>query len=77
MQANTNSSTVRKEWRVQHFPNGGCAVHVDIRVSEALAWTAIVNITGASPAYVETLVEELNITANTMLYNLRGALYEH
>ncbi len=29
-----------------------------------------VNITGASPAYVEAMVEELNIRINEMLYNL-------
>lgn len=70
MQANANSSTARKQWRVWHFPNGGCAVRVDIRISNVLTWAATVNITGASPAYVEALVEELNISANTMLYNL-------
>ena len=70
MQANANSSTARKQWCVWHFPNGDCAVRVDIRISNVLTWAATVNITGASPAYVEELVEELNITANTMLYNL-------
>lgn len=70
MQANANSKTARKQWRVWHFPNGDCAVRVDIRISNALTWAATVNITGASPAYVEALVEELNITANAMLYNL-------
>lgn len=71
MQANTNSSTVRKQWCVWHFPSGDCAVRVDIRISNVLTWGATVNITGASPAYVEALVEELNIAANAMLYNLR------
>lgn len=70
MQANANSSTARKQWRVWHFQNGKRAVRVDVRVSNVLTWAATVNITGASPAYVEALVEELNITANAMLYNL-------
>lgn len=70
MQANANSSTARKQWRVWHFPNGDRAVRVDVRISKVLTWAATVNITGVSPAYVETLVEELNITANAMLYNL-------
>lgn len=70
MRANANSSTARKQWCVWHFPNGDCAVRVDIRISRVLTWAATVNITGASPAYVEALVEELNITANAMLYNL-------
>lgn len=30
-----------------------------------------VNITGASPAYVEALVERLNIHINNLLYELR------
>lgn len=70
MQANANSKTVRKQWRVWDFPNGDRAVHVDIRIYNVLTWAGTVYITGASPAYVEALVEELNITANAMLYNL-------
>lgn len=31
-----------------------------------------VNITGASPAYVEAVVEELNIHINATIYNLRS-----
>ena len=70
MQANANSSTARKQWCVWYFSNGDYAVRVDIRISNVLTWAVTVNITGASPAYVEALVEELNITANAMLYNL-------
>lgn len=70
MQANANFSTARKQWCVWHFPNGNCAVRVNIHISKVLTWAATVNITGASPAYVEALVEELNIRANEMLYNL-------
>lgn len=70
MRTNASSKMARKQWCVWHFPNGDYAVRVDIRIANVLTWAATVNITGASPAYVEALVEELNICANAMLYNL-------
>lgn len=70
MQANASSKTGHKFWCVVAadghmylrlvFGTTGCAHNV----------VQAHDITGASPAYVEALVEELNISANTMLYNL-------
>lgn len=70
MQANVNSSTVTKEWACVNlggtltlFLSGGTTGRLPTAMYA-------VDITGASPAYVEAVVEELNIRINEMLYNL-------
>lgn len=69
MQANANSSTARKYWGVTSDPyRRWLFLNVEYNDTDTLdLWH---NITGASPAYVEALVEELNIRINEMLYNL-------
>lgn len=69
MRVNANSSTARKQWRTCDWEFGHWLfVTVDYGGVDTLdVWH---NITGASPAYVEALVEELNIRINEMLYNL-------
>lgn len=70
MQANANSSTARKEW-LCNAPTGRPTLFLSVGKDGFLpTLTAAIDITGASPAYVEALVEELNISANEMLYNL-------
>lgn len=68
MQANVNSSTGRKKWRVRHYYD----TFLEVRYLNASGqeFYYVHDITGASPAYVEALVEELNIRINEMLYNL-------
>ena len=71
MQANVNSSTahrVIKKWRVRHYRDNFLTVAVIFDGKHEMWYS--VNITGASPAYVEAVVEELNIRINEMLYNL-------
>lgn len=68
MQANANSSTARKKWRVRRYQD----TFLEVRYlnADGQDFYYIHNITGASPVYVEALVEELNIHINEMLYNL-------
>jgi len=71
MQANVNSSTaprVIKKWRVRHYRDNFLTVVVIFDGKHEMWYS--VNITGASPAYVEAVVEELNIRVNDMMYNL-------
>lgn len=70
MQANANSSTVRKEWLCNDLA-GRPTLFLSVGKAGYLpTLMAAIDITGASPAYVEELIEELNIRANEMLYNL-------
>ena len=66
MQANASSKTAYKEW---------CVVHgflcVAVKHADAPVWHRyMVEVTGASPAYLEEVVEELNIYINEAVYNL-------
>lgn len=74
MQVNTNSSMARKEWRVLHIaPAGAYLLQVAVTCLGAPVWHYYqVDVTGASQAYLETVIEELNIQINTTIYNLRG-----
>lgn len=68
MQANASSKMAHKEW---------CVVHgflcVSVKHADALVWHRyMVDVTGASPAYLETVIEELNILINATIYNLRS-----
>lgn len=70
MQQNVNSSKVTKQWRVVAGKVASwveLTVYFEGRQSHILA----ANITGASPVYVEGLIERLNININTLLYELR------
>lgn len=69
MQANANSSTVRKQWGTCDYDFGHW-LFVTVDYGGAATLDVCLDITGASPAYVEALVEELNIHINEMLYNL-------
>lgn len=68
MQVNANSSTGRKKWRVHRYQD--TFLEVQYLIADGHDFYYAHNITGASPAYVEALVEELNIHINEMLYNL-------
>ena len=70
MQANANSKTGHKFWRVVAVDDRMCLRLVFCTTGYAHSIVQAHDITGASPAYVEALIEELNISANTMLYNL-------
>lgn len=69
-QQNVNSSKVVKSWRVVRGSMGTqwleCIAYQ--RTRQCHSFTA--NITGASPVYVEGMVERLNIQINTLLYEL-------
>lgn len=70
MQVNASSKTAYKEW---------CVVHgflcVAVKHADAPVWHRYqVEVTGASPAYLEGVVEELNIHINEAVYNLRRIL---
>lgn len=73
MQANANFKTAHKEWRIVHLPAPGIyLLHVSVRHTEAHVWHNYqVEVTGASQAYLETVIEELNIHINEAIYNLR------
>ena len=68
MQANASSKTVRKRWST-YRARGKHYLSISVDSDGALSGYAI-EITGASPAYVEAVVEEMNIRINEMLYNL-------
>lgn len=70
MQANANSKTVHKFWHTVTLDGRLYLRFIFGTTSHAHSVAQAHDITGASPAYVEALVEELNISANTMLYNL-------
>ena len=71
MQQNANSSKARKEWEVQQLPHQDRLLVVRTRLPNQYIWhTTCAVITGASPAYVEELVERLNIHINNLLYEL-------
>lgn len=66
MQANASSKTAYKEWRVVHG-----FLCVAVKHADAPVWHRYqVEVTGASPAYLEEVVEELNIHINEAVYNL-------
>lgn len=65
MQQNVNSSKVRKQWAVSHY-------HLTLLVTPSPSTTIVCSryVLGASPAYLESMIEELNIETNAMLYAL-------
>lgn len=65
MQQNVNSSKVRKQWAVFHD-------HLTLLVAPSPSTTIVCSrsVLGASPAYLESMIEELNIEINAMLYAL-------
>ena len=71
MQANASSKMAYKEWCVVNI--GAYLLCVSVKHADALVWHRyMVNVTGASPAYLETVIEELNILINATIYNLRS-----
>lgn len=72
MQANASSKMARKEWRVLHLaPAGAYLLQVAVRHNEAPVWHHYqLEVTGASQAYLEAVIEELNIQINAAIYNL-------
>lgn len=68
MLANVNSKMARKFWCTFRTKNTHyMSFSVDMGHHEL---DFSVDITGASPVYVEAVVEEMNIRMNEMLYNL-------
>lgn len=69
MQANASSKTAHKFWSTFRIDDTRyLTLGVEIKHHEL---DFAVDITGASPAYVEAVVEELNIRVNEMIYNLK------
>lgn len=68
MQANASSKTVRKFWSTFRIDDT-CYLAFGVEMGRHELDFAV-DITGASPAYVEAVVEELNIRVNDMMYNL-------
>ena len=68
MPVSVSSKTARKRWGVLYYEDSPF-LNLEVQFDEHLV-EYVMAIEGASPAYVEALVEELNITANAMLYNL-------
>ena len=68
MQANANSKTARKRWAIYRIPGRKYLTCWTERGDHDFDLS--VDITGASPAYVEAVVEEINIRINEILYNL-------
>lgn len=67
-QADASSKKAHKTWLVVGSPNGPvllCSYH-----HQYGAGLLREDIGGCCPAHVEAIVEELNIRANEMLYNL-------
>ena len=69
MQQNVSSSKARKEWRVKQ-QHERTFVGVVVRHKDQFLWGGAFDITGASPAYVEAMIERLNIHINNLLYEL-------
>ena len=72
MQANANSKTARKpykHWRVVRSPTGEPCIECAFVTGHSML-TYVERVGGASPVYIEAVVEELNIRINEMLYNL-------
>lgn len=65
MQQNVSSSKALKRWAVFH---GYLTVLVAPRPSSTIVCSR--SVLGASPAYLESMIEELNIEINAMLYAL-------
>lgn len=65
MQRDVSSSKVRKQWAVFHY-------HLTLVVTLNPSTTIVCSryVLGASPAYLESMIEELNIEINAMLYAL-------
>ena len=65
MQRDVSSSKVRKQWAVFHY-------HLTLMVTLNPSTTIVCSryVLGASPAYLESMIEELNIEINAMLYAL-------
>lgn len=71
MQPSASSSKVLKQWGVG-VSDYAKEAWLGLIVFQAgrQCYHVSVNITGASPAYVEALVERLNIHINNLLYEL-------
>ena len=70
MQVNASSKTAYKEWCVVDI--GERLLCVSVKHADALVWHRyMIDVTGASPAHLEAVVEELNIHINEAVYNLR------
>ena len=69
MQANANSKTEHKFWSCKVSRIGQLYLEVHFHRDRTVL-SCSTNISGASPAYVEALIEEKNIHMNEMMYNL-------
>ncbi|MCY1430526.1 hypothetical protein D9M71_464760 [compost metagenome] len=69
MLRNASSTRVIKSWRVLAGKVASW-VELSVYVEGCQRHVITYNITGASPAYVETLIESLNININNLLYEL-------
>lgn len=71
MQANASSKMAYKEWCVVDI--GERLLCVSVKHADALVWHRyMVDVTGASPAYLEEVVEGLNIHINEAIYKIRS-----
>lgn len=69
MLRNVSSTRVVKRWRA-HTSRVASWLHLDVYCEGVTGFSATYNITGASPVYVEALIERLNININNLLYEL-------